>query len=1189
MHLTNSANTQHPLNETVPDSTSQSRSGAIERSRAEERKQADDAFHANELRYLAQRNALIALTRETQPEIMRIEDAFLRITETTARTLHVARVSIWRFTEDRKSIECLDLYEMGQDRHSAGLSLAASDYPAYFHGFETMELVAADDAANDPCTRELSGDYLKPLGIGAMMDVPVRLRTRVDHLLCCEHVGPKRVWAVDEKTFAVAIANLISLSLEIRERTLARQEVLSSHQRFQSVAAATNDTIWDWNLETDDFWWHDGIANLFGWPKAENRGVIGDWIRQVHPEDRSRVVAGLNRSIKQGGDHWSDEYRFISRNGTVFHVLDRGKVMRDCSGKALRMAGGMMDLTEKKAAERALARTHRALQMLSSCNEMLIRASDENALLEEACRIAVEIGGYRMAWVSYVTGDEPKRLVAKAHAGERDGDLSDIDFFFGGEQTSGGAISAGQTVIIADVRKNDDFSCLAEHTRKCGYSSAVSLPLLFEGCVLGALCLYGGEPHDASADEIQVLSELANDLSFGIATIRGRNMRQRTESVIIKVAQTVSGSTGSEFFNMLAANMVEALGACVGLIGIPNPENHSIDTVSYVLNGKVIDNISYDLAGTPCENVAAGDICVLERNVRRLFPCNHVLSRLGIEAYVGIPLFNQDGEVAGIMAVFFKSPLHETALVTSTMRIFAARAASELARQQSDARIREQASLLDKARDAILVRDLDHRITYWNKSAERLYGWTAEEAIGRSAADLLYSDKSMYTEAHRQALVAGEWVGELTQIDKTGRELIIEGRWSLVRDDAGRPQGVLAINTDISEYRRLERQFIRAQRLESIGILAGGIAHDLNNILTPISMAVELLKMREPEDKELELLDTIAASANRGANMVGRVLSFARGAEGRHMRFNPRRIISEIESILRDTFPRNIELRIEADRDLWAIDGDPTQIHQVVMNLCVNACDAISGAGGITVTVENVHLDASFAAANLEAAEGPHLCIRVRDSGEGIPEEMIDRIFDPFFTTKPQGKGTGLGLPTSLAIVKRHGGFMRITSKPGEGTLARVYLPAHPEADDPPELPSRIDLPEGGGETILVVDDETAIREIACRTLENFGYRTLAAANGAEGLDLYLKRRPQVAAVFVDLMMPVMDGPELIRRILDIDPAATIITTSGIAPNPEAPPSAMDDVGHFLPKPYTAEALLKCIKRATTGGDDPAG
>lgn len=1145
---------------------------------------AEDILRANELRYLAQRNALIALTRETQPEILRIEDAFRRIIETTAKTLNVERASVWRFTENREEIECLDLYDLDLNLHTAGLTLIASDYPTYFKAIETMELIAADNAEKDPSTYEFANNYLIPLGIGSLMDVPIRLGDRVDHFLCCEHIGAPRQWTPDEKTFAVAVANLISLSLEIQGRTLARQEVLTSQERFQSVASATNDTIWEWNLETNEHWWYDGRSKLFGLPATEKIGCIDEWIRQIHPEDLDRVVEGIYRSIEEGNSHWSDEYRFISNDHTESHVLDRGQVIRDSCGKPIRMVGGMMDLTEKKAAERELARSHRALQMLSSCNEMLMRASNEKTLLQEACRIAVDIGGYRVAWVGYSVEDDPQRIIPMAHAGDSLGILSESPLLCSGDTPFCCAMTDVYEVQT-EAQDEAEGTERPDPARKCRYPSDVRFPLICGGRVLGALCVYGAEADHVAANEIEVLREMANHLSFGIETIRSRNARQRTEAVIIKVAQTVSSSTGSEFFEILAANMVEALGACVGLIGKFHSTTHSIETISFVQNGIVMENISYDLNGSPCEEVAGGSICVMARDVQRQFPENHLLSRMEIEAYVGIPLLNQQGGVAGVMAVFFTSPLYETSLVTSTLRIFAARAASELDRQESDARIREQASLLDKARDAIIVRDLNHNITYWNKSAVRLYGWTAEEAIGRSVGDLLYLEKSAFLKAYEKTLQAGEWAGELAQIDKSGREIIIEGRWSLVTDDAGNPKSILAINTDITEYRRLELQFIRAQRLESIGTLAGGIAHDLNNILTPISLAVELLKMRKPEARCLELLDMIALSATRGANMVGRVLSFAGGEEGCHVRFHPNQVITEIGSILREAFPKNIDIEIHADPSLWIIDGDPTQIHQVLLNLCVNASDAITGPGRISIHAENVHLDASFAAVNLEAATGSYVCIQVRDSGEGIPADIIERIFDPFFTTKALGKGSGLGLSTSLAIIKNHGGFIRITSKPETDTLASIYIPAHPEIDDVPQSLSPVDLPCGSGETILIVDDDAAIRQIACHTLQNFGYHTLVAENGAEALALYIERKTEIALIFADLMMPVMDGHDLIASIRQINSDVKIIATSGISPHPDVFSSFMDNISQFLQKPYTAEILLKCIRRTLETDD----
>ena len=1150
-----------------------------------QRKRAEETILANEIRYLSQRNALIMLTKTNPAGGFDRKVAFQRIIETTAKTLNVARVSIWRYTEDRQAIECMCLFQLDNGEFDSGARLTAADYPAYFKGLAEMELISADDAHRDPVTREFSENYLSPLGISSMMDVPIRSQNAVNYVLCNEHIGEARQWTQDEKTFAFAIANLIALALEISERAKAQNEFLRSHQRFQSVAAATNDTIWDWNLESDAFWWNDGFANLFGWASNEIDASIRAWIRQIHPEDRGRVVDGIYAAIARGDSHWSDEYRFISNHGKTANVLDRGEVIRDAAGKAIRMVGGMTDLTRQKSAEIELSRSHRALQMLSSCNEMLIRTSLESDLLAEACRIAVEIGGYRMAWVGYAAEDESCRIIPVASAGEELGYLSEIEVSWAEDRSSGAgpvgrAIRSGQSVVIEDVTVDPGFADWLESATRRGYRSVVCLPLSNPQRPFGVLCLYAAEPHPAGAEELQLLKEMANDLAFGIESCRNRLERQRTQDVVVKVAQAVSSGTGSEFFDLLTRNMVEALGAHGGLIGRYHAGENTVDTLSYVLDGRQMESVSYTLAGTPCESVALGDLCVYEQGVQQLFPDDHLLAVLGVEAYVGIPLRHQDGSVGGIMVVFFSSQLKESALVQSTLRIFATRAAAELDRQSADARIREQASLLDKAQDAILVRDLNHTITYWNKSAERLYGWTAEEAIGQSVEALLYRTNTEFARAHELTLSAGEWVGEMTQIDKEGREITIEARWNLVRNEQGVPVCVFAINTDISEHRKLEQQFLRAQRLESIGTLAGGIAHDLNNILAPISMAIELLRMRGPDERSSELLDTIGSSAKRGADMVGQVLSFARGMEGLRVEVRPHRLIMEIEGILRDTFLRNVEMQVLASRDLWAIRGDPTQLHQVLLNLCVNARDAIAEGGSIFISGENVQIDATFAAMNLAAKEGPHVCVEVRDTGEGIPAELMDRIFDPFFTTKSVGKGTGLGLSTSLAIVKSHGGFIFASSDPGDGTRFRVYLPASPVGKGPDVARSEQGLQEGKGEMILIVDDEPSIRKVTQQTLDALGYRTCLAANGAEAISRYADAPSEIDVVLTDMMMPIMDGPETIRRLLAINPAVRIIATSGVTATRELAEISENGVKNFLPKPYTAEELVACLRQA---------
>ncbi|MEO8450318.1 MAG: PAS domain S-box protein [Gemmatimonadota bacterium] len=499
-------------------------------------------------------------------------------------------------------------------------------------------------------------------------------------------------------------------------------------------------------------------------------------------------------------------------------------------------------------------------------------------------------------------------------------------------------------------------------------------------------------------------------------------------------------------------------------------------------------------------------------------------------------------------------------------------------RKKADEALREQAALLDKAQDAILVRDLQHRVLYWNKSAERLYGWTAAEAVGRLVTELAYGDPGEFLAAMAATLAKGEWIGEIHQQTKAGNPLIVEGRWTLVRDDHGQPKSILSINTDVSQRKKLEQQFLRAQRLESIGTLAGGIAHDLNNVLTPIMLSIELLKETVTDADSQATLSMIGASAQRGAEMVSQVLSFARGLEGRRVEVHLNHVVQDLVKIVYDTFPKNIAIKQRIRPDLWSLLADPTQLHQVMLNLCVNARDAMPDGGTITIRAENTTIDEHYAGMNIEAPVGPPVKIEIEDTGTGIPKEIIEKIFDPFFTTKEVGKGTGLGLSTSLAIVKSHGGFMRVYSDPGIGTRFRIYLPAAVTASHPNAVANAVSLPRGKGETVLVVDDEAPIRQITKQTLEAFGYRVLLAANGAEAVAIYEQHNAEIAVVLTDMMMPVMDGAATIRVLLQHNPRLRVVGASGIASSSRAQVTGAG-ARHFLAKPYSAETLLKAIRQ----------
>jgi PAS domain S-box-containing protein len=503
----------------------------------------------------------------------------------------------------------------------------------------------------------------------------------------------------------------------------------------------------------------------------------------------------------------------------------------------------------------------------------------------------------------------------------------------------------------------------------------------------------------------------------------------------------------------------------------------------------------------------------------------------------------------------------------------------EQEQKEANKRIRHQAALLDKAQDAIIEHDLNWVTVYWNKSAEELYGWTFEEVRTKNLmSEVFKADADKSREALQEALSKGEWSGEVKQFNRHGKQLIVQSRWTLVRDDEGKPKSVFVINTDITEKKSLEAQFLRTQRMESIGTLAGGIAHDLNNVLSPIVLGVELMKMQAKDEFSLKTLNTMASSARRGSDMVKQVLTFARGHEGEKSVLQSSHLIKEMQKIIKETFPRSLVYRGLIKDNLWPIMGDATQIHQILLNLCVNARDAMPDGGDLTIEAGNVELSKEAAARYVGAVPGNYVVLSVTDTGTGIPPEIVDKIFEPFFTTKEIGKGTGLGLSTVMSIIKSHGGFLDLKSEVGKGTSFNVYFPAaegasvsKSDAINPAEL-------RGDGEHLMIVDDETSVLDLTKSMLMQNGYRVVTAIHGADAVALYPQYREQVKLVIMDMMMPVMDGPKAIRILKEQNPNLRFIAISGLMQAEALRDQLGDNSIVFVPKPFTTERLLKAVR-----------
>jgi PAS domain S-box-containing protein len=517
-------------------------------------------------------------------------------------------------------------------------------------------------------------------------------------------------------------------------------------------------------------------------------------------------------------------------------------------------------------------------------------------------------------------------------------------------------------------------------------------------------------------------------------------------------------------------------------------------------------------------------------------------------------------------------------------RLVIVRDVSEQLRAEEELRFSQERFQLIAAATSDAIWDLDFATDsiWWSDSFYSLFGHTRgqwPDTLAGWAGAIHADDRERVLRSRKNARDQGRefWREEYRFRRADGTVATVVDRARVVRDPSGRACRMVGGMTDITEQTRLQAQHLRSQRLESIGTLAGGIAHDLNNMLAPILLAIDLLRLHHPDSDAERLISTIETSAQRGADLVRQVLAFARGVEGRRQPLQVRHLVKECARFATETFPRDVAVQSEIAAELWTVPADPTQINQVLLNLALNARDSMPAGGRLTISATNLQVDGTFAATTPDARPGPYVVLGVEDSGHGIAPEHLDRIFEPFFTTKEVGKGTGLGLSTVHAIVREHQGFVTVQSSPGRGSLFRVHLPAQPELAPADRLPLPGPSPRGDGQTILVIDDETALRDLVRHNLEHHGYRVLLAGDGAEGVALYAQHRDHITVVVTDMAMPIMDGPATISALRRINPRVPIIAMSGHDPSGIFSRKAASQVHHFLAKPFTADALRAAI------------
>jgi PAS domain S-box-containing protein len=820
-----------------------------------ERKRAEAILRDSADRYLRQRDALVALTVKGAHHPSDLAGTMARIVEIAARTMGVARASVWRYTAGRAAIRCQALYEPGPDRHSSGLEFNAATYPIYFPALEEADVVAVADARSDPRTRDFWATYLGPLGIGSLLEAPIHVHGVVDGVFSCEHVGPPRVWSADEEAFATAVASLVSLAAEESMRQQSEQALRENELQLKESQSIANLGSYVFEAATGRWTSTEVLDRIFGIGPDYDHSVEG-WLALIHPEDRAMMTDYFKNEVLGRGRMFNKEYRIIRQTDReVRWVSGIGKLEFDAEGRVRRMIGTVQDITERKQAEAALQR-------------------------EEA-------------------------------------------------------------------------------------------------------------------------------------------------------------------------------------------------------------------------------------------------------------LFN---------------------------------------------------SLVSTIPDHIYFKDRQCRFIRINAAQARRFGLRSpDEAIGKTDADFFSAAHARQAYADEQRIMeTGEpMVGtEERETWPDGRVTWVSTTKVALRDAEGRITGLVGVSRDITEQKLLEEKFLHAQRLESIGMLAAGIAHDLNNVLAPIVFAAPMLRSNLTAERDLRILSTLEASAERGAGLVKQILGFAHSTSGEFRPTQVKHLARDIMSVIEETFPKSIEFRHEVPSGLWPVQGNPTQLHQVLMNLCVNARDAMPQGGILTLTAANRRLDAAEAREIAGTHAGDWLVVTVSDTGTGIAPEVRDKIWTPFFTTKGVGRGTGLGLTTTRSIVANHHGVITLDTAVGRGTTFTVFLPALIAEEDRKKSASPFAPQPGNGELILVVDDDAAVHSLIAAILSKFGYRVQQCHDGLDALTFFNTRPADVALVITDVDMPRIGGVALARTLLQIRPDLPILAMSGLSHHDAASPDVpviRSLAKAFLEKPFRAETLLAAV------------
>jgi PAS domain S-box-containing protein len=1049
---------------------------------------------------------------------------------------------------------------------------------------------------------------------------------------------------------------------------------MTAVDHLHAAVRAAGIGLWDWSLSHARLTLALGCAEVLGVTgDAIASGDPRDWARWVHPDDRARLGREGAAYVARGEGAFQAIVRVGAPDASERWVELRGQLVAEADGPHL--IGSVIDVTGRERTRRELARHARALRMLTDANQALMRSGDDATLAAEVCRIAVEDGGYRLAWIGLVAPGPPVTVTPIAQAGCDEGYLVASEAAWkAGRGPAAIAATEARACVVRDILDAPAFGDRVAAAAACGYRSAAALPARVGSEVVAVLKVYAGDRDAFDDAEVAILQELADDIGFGLTAVR--TSRQRDEAV--RELQTLIGSmpdmiarfdaTGRfTYVNDAARRATGVVPAAlagrtageVGLCATADEDRATMESVARVLATGVTEQLEVHfkaLTGSQPFEVRHVPVCdghgqvtgvvgiardLTERRAaeRQLYLLNYAIDAIGdgiflLEgdtpriAYVnqaaadslgytraeltgGMTLFDIDPRMTPeawtqLVAVMrerrrmtiesehrtrdgrripveitgnyfaFGGAMHNLAVV----RDVSARKAAEAAQRATE---RQLATVTTAINDVFWLADARRTtFSFVGAAYARVFGEpppSGADAVASWDRHIDAADRAR-VRAAVAALPDSPYDLEYRIRRSDGQMRWIHDRAVPVRDADGRVEQLAGVAADVTRRRTLEEELSQAQKMEAVGQLAGGIAHDFNNMLAIVSMQAALLRDVDREPEQLRAgLDEIVAATDRAANLTRQLLMFSRRQVAQPVDLDLAETLGAMLKLLRRVLGEHIALETRFASELPGVHADRGMMEQLLTNLAINARDAMPDGGQLVVALDTVEVDADRAARAIGAHPGRHVALTVSDTGAGIAAEHLPRIFEPFFTTKPVGKGTGLGLATVFGIVTLHHGIIEVASAPGAGTSFTVLLPAIAARTLPSTIIGAPRAVSGGTETVLLVEDDTALRRTTAAALAGAGYQVLEAASASAALAIWASVGPSIALVMTDLIMP---GPISGRQLADIlgtdRPTLPILYTTGYSLDAVEQPLPLGPTRRFLPKPYSADALIAGVR-----------